>query len=36
MNSRLDCAKAKSALGVALPDWREGVADCVARLLGKA
>jgi dTDP-4-dehydrorhamnose reductase len=35
MNSRLDCAKAKSAFGVALPDWRDGVADCVARLLGK-
>ena len=36
MNSRLDCGKAQRAFGVALPDWREGVRDCVARLLAKA
>lgn len=35
MNSRLDCSKAERAFGVALPDWREGVRDCVTRLLGK-
>lgn len=36
MNSRLDCRKAHATFGVALPDWREGVESCVARLLGKA
>jgi dTDP-4-dehydrorhamnose reductase len=35
-NSRLDCSKAGSAFGVALPDWREGVEDCVRRLLDKS
>lgn len=35
MNSRLDCSKAKQTFGVVLPDWREGVRDCVTRLLGK-
>jgi dTDP-4-dehydrorhamnose reductase len=32
-NSRLDCNKAEQAFGVTLPDWREGVRECVARLL---
>lgn len=35
-NSRLDCSKAERKLGVTLPDWRDGVRECVARLLGKA
>ena len=34
-NSRLDCGKAERTFGVALPDWREGVRECVTRLLGK-
>lgn len=34
-NSRLDCSKAEQTFGVALPDWREGVRECVTRLLGK-
>jgi dTDP-4-dehydrorhamnose reductase len=34
-NSRLDCSKAEQTFGVALPDWREGVRECVMRLLGK-
>jgi dTDP-4-dehydrorhamnose reductase len=34
-NSRLDCSKAKQMFGVALPDWREGVRECVTRLLAK-
>lgn len=33
-NSRLDCSKVERAFGVALPDWRVGVEECVARLLG--
>jgi dTDP-4-dehydrorhamnose reductase len=33
MNSRLDCAKAARVFGVTLPDWREGVSECVSRLL---
>ena len=33
MNSRLDCGKAERAFGVALPDWRSGVHECVQRLL---
>jgi dTDP-4-dehydrorhamnose reductase len=35
MNSRLDCGKAERAFGVALPDWRAGVRECVERLLAK-
>ncbi|MET0567538.1 MAG: sugar nucleotide-binding protein, partial [Hyphomicrobiaceae bacterium] len=35
-NSRLDCSKAEQVFGVALPDWRAGVHDCVVRLLGKS
>jgi dTDP-4-dehydrorhamnose reductase len=34
-NSRLDCSKAEQTFGVALPDWREGVRECVMRLLRK-
>jgi dTDP-4-dehydrorhamnose reductase len=34
-NSRLDCNKAEQMFGVALPDWREGVRECVTRLLAK-
>jgi dTDP-4-dehydrorhamnose reductase len=36
LNSRLDCAKAQSAFGVSLPDWRDGATACVAQLLAKA
>ncbi len=32
-NSRLDCGKLDQRYGVALPDWRESVKLCVARLL---
>lgn len=32
-NSRLDCSKLSRAFGVTQPDWHEGVATCVARLL---
>lgn len=32
-NSRLDCSLLKKDFGVALPDWRVGVADCVKRVL---
>jgi dTDP-4-dehydrorhamnose reductase len=28
-NSRLDCTKALSMFGVALPDWQEGLAECM-------
>lgn len=31
-DSRLDCSLARSVFGVALPPWREGVRDCLARL----
>jgi dTDP-4-dehydrorhamnose reductase len=34
-NSRLDCSKAEQMFGVTLPDWREGVRECVTRLLAK-
>lgn len=34
-NSRLNCTKLKRVFGIALPDWREGTADCVARLVKK-
>ena len=33
-NSRLDIAKISQTYGVALPDWRQSVRSCVARLLG--
>ena len=29
-NSRLDCARFSSDFGLALPDWRTGLADCLA------
>ena len=29
-NSRLDCAKFRRDFGLALPDWRTGLADCLA------
>ena len=32
-NSRLDCTKLKKQLGIALPEWRLGVDECVARLM---
>lgn len=32
-NSRLDCARLEKVFGLRLPDWREGTARCVARLL---
>jgi dTDP-4-dehydrorhamnose reductase len=32
-NSRLDCSKLSRAFGVQLPDWRDGTAECVTRLL---
>jgi dTDP-4-dehydrorhamnose reductase len=32
-NSRLDCGRLKSAFGVALPPWQQGVDACVTRLL---
>lgn len=32
-NSRLDCAKFERVIGIGLPDWRQGTADCIARLL---
>lgn len=38
-NSRLDGSKIRDAFGVSLPDWREGVAECVlaiARAAGRA
>ena len=34
-NSRLNCTKLERVFGIALPDWREGTADCVARLVNK-
>lgn len=33
-NSVLDCSRIRAAYGIALPDWRDGVARCVTRLLG--
>ena len=35
-NSRLDCTALKTGFGITLPDWREGVEACVARLLATA
>ncbi len=31
-NSRLDCSKLTRTFGVALPDWQQGVLECVTRL----
>lgn len=35
-NSRLNCDKLRLSFGLALPDWRRGVADCVSRLAASA
>jgi dTDP-4-dehydrorhamnose reductase len=35
VDSRLDCSKCIETFGVTLPRWRNGVAACIARLLGK-
>ena len=32
-NSRLDCGKLARDFGLALPDWHDGTAACIARLL---
>jgi dTDP-4-dehydrorhamnose reductase len=32
-NSRLDCSRLEKDFGITLPHWKEGVEDCVARLL---
>ena len=32
-NSQLDCSKLKQTFGVKLPDWQEGVHECVEHLL---
>ncbi len=32
-NARLDCSKLANAFGIALPDWRASVEDCVKRVL---
>ena len=31
-NSRLDCSKAASLLGVTMPHWKDGLASCLAKL----
>lgn len=33
-NSELDCRKLSQNFGFSFPDWREGVSECVERLLG--
>lgn len=33
-NSRLSCEKLRAVFGVSLPDWRQGVSECVERLVG--
>jgi dTDP-4-dehydrorhamnose reductase len=35
-DSRLNCSKCTDTFGVTLPEWRSGVADCVARLLAES
>lgn len=32
-NSRLDCTKLRAVHGIAMPDWHDSVAGCVARLI---
>ena len=32
-NSRLDCSRLQAQFGLHLPDWQDGAADCVTRLL---
>ena len=34
-NSRLDCSKLAETYGVHMPDWHDGVADCVRQLVVK-
>jgi dTDP-4-dehydrorhamnose reductase len=34
LNSRLDCCKVRRAIGIVLPNWREGVDRAVSELLG--
>lgn len=29
LNSRLDCSKAKNILGIEMPDWRDGLVECM-------
>ena len=36
LSTRLDQHRLAGAFGLALPDWRQGVAECVARLAGHA
>lgn len=36
INSRLDCTKLRRSFALELPDWQEGVRDCVARLAAAA
>ena len=36
LNSRLDTSKAERELGLVLPDWRQGVAECLAELASTA
>lgn len=36
MNSRLDCGKLEQAFSIRLPDWQQGVAEGVARLIAKS
>jgi len=36
LNSRLDCAGTEAAFDIARPDWRQGLADALARLGEKA
>ena len=35
-NSELDCGKLRRTFGVEMPSWRDGVADCVSRLVTRA
>ncbi len=32
LNSRLNCGKAKTILGVEMPDWREGLKECMKEI----
>jgi len=34
-NSRLDCSKLTETFNITMPDWRQGTADCVTRLLAQ-
>lgn len=34
-NSRLDCSRMAATFGISLPDWRQGIAECVQRLHAK-